>query len=93
MKSERDESRSYSIRRLLSWLRVYPGKLTLFRARKQALFSSHAPDKGWGRLVTGGLEIKAVPGDHLGMLQEPLVRVLAQQLRDCLDKEQNETGS
>ena len=72
--------------------RVYPGKVTLFRARKQGLFSSHAPDKGWGRLVTGGLEIKAAPGNHLGMLQEPLVRVLAQQLRDCLDKEQNEIG-
>ena len=58
----------------------------------QDFFSSHAPDKGWGRLAAGGLEIKAVSGDHLGMLQEPLVRVLAQQLRDCLDKEQSEKG-
>ena len=28
----------------------YPGQLTLFRARMQPLFSSHKPDKGWGRL-------------------------------------------
>jgi thioesterase domain-containing protein len=65
--------------------RVYPGRLTLFRARMQPFFSSHAPDKGWGRLAGGGLEIKVVPGNHLGMLQEPHVEVLAEQLRACLD--------
>jgi thioesterase domain-containing protein/acyl carrier protein len=66
--------------------KVYPGRLTLFRARMQPFFSSHAPDKGWERLAAGGLEIKVVPGNHLGMLQEPHVKVLAAQLRACLQQ-------
>ena len=70
--------------------RTYTGHLTLFRARMQPFFSSHEPEKGWGQLAVGGLEIRVVPGNHLGMLQEPHVRVLAQQLRDCLNKAQTE---
>jgi amino acid adenylation domain-containing protein len=66
--------------------RPYPGRLTLFRARMQPLFSSHAPDSGWEWLAAGGLDIRVVPGNHLGMLQEPHVQVLAQQLRDCLGR-------
>jgi aspartate racemase len=66
--------------------KVYPGRLTLFRARMQPFFSSHAPDKGWERLAAGGLEIKVVPGNHLGMLQKPHVRVLAEELNACLKR-------
>ena len=68
--------------------RVYPGRLILFRARMQPLFSAHDPDKGWESLAAGGLEIKVVPGNHLGMLQEPHVKVLAEQLRAYLDEAQ-----
>ena len=63
---------------------IYPGRLTLFRARMQPLFSSHRPDKGWRRVAAGGLDIKVIPGNHLGMLQEPHVKVLAKELRACL---------
>jgi len=66
--------------------KVYPGQLTLFRARMQPLFSYHKPDKGWERLAAGGLDIRIVPGNHLGMLQEPHVKILAKELKACLDK-------
>ena len=69
-------------------LRTYPGRLTLFRARMQPLFSSHAPDNGWGGVAAGELDIRIVPGNHLGMLQEPHVKVLAEELRSCLDQAQ-----
>ena len=62
---------------------VYPDRLTLFRSRMQPLFSSHKPDKGWGPLAGGGLEIRSIPGNHLGMLQEPHVKALAKELRAC----------
>jgi amino acid adenylation domain-containing protein len=65
--------------------RSYPGRLTLFRAQMQPLFSSHRPDKGWRRVAAGGLDVKVVPGNHLGMLQEPHVKILAKELRACLD--------
>jgi aspartate racemase len=68
--------------------RVYPGRLSLFRARMQPFFSSHDPEKGWGKLAARGVEIRVVPSNHLGMLQEPHVRVLAKQLRACLDEAQ-----
>src|SRR5262249_1972440 len=70
--------------------RAYPSLLTLFRARMQPLFSAHAPDNGWGHLATGGLDIRVIPGNHLGMLQEPHVRVLAEQLGTCLDGAQRQ---
>jgi thioesterase domain-containing protein len=63
---------------------IYPGRLTLFKARMQPLFSSHRPDKGWRRLAAGGLDIRVVPGNQLAMLKEPHVRVLAEQLSDLL---------
>jgi aspartate racemase len=65
--------------------RTYPGRLTLFRAQMQPLFSSHRPDKGWRRFAAGGLDVRVVPGNHLGMLQEPHVKTLAKELRACLD--------
>ena len=66
--------------------RIYPGRITLFRARMQPFFSSHDPEKGWGKLAAGGLDVRVVPGNHLGMLQEPHIRILAEQLRTCLDR-------
>jgi thioesterase domain-containing protein/acyl carrier protein len=66
--------------------RLYPGRLTLFRARMQPLLSSHDPENGWGRLAAGGLDIRVVPGNHLGMLQEPHVQVLAELLKLCLEQ-------
>jgi aspartate racemase len=56
----------------------------------QPLFSLHDPEKGWGRLAAEGLDIRLVPGNHLGMLQEPHVRVLAEQLRACMNKARTE---
>ena len=69
--------------------RLYPGRLTLFRASMQPFFSSRTlPIRAGGELAAGGLEIKVVPGNHVGMLQEPHVRVLAERLRYCLDRAQ-----
>lgn len=70
--------------------RVYPDQVTLFKAsdRVDAATAYVDPDLGWGQLAAGGLEIYEVPGDHLTMLKEPHVQVLAEKLRDCLDKAQ-----
>jgi thioesterase domain-containing protein len=65
----------------------YAGHLTLFRARMQPLFSSHDPRKGWSRVATGGIEVRNIPGNHLGMLQEPHVQVLARELKACIERE------
>jgi hypothetical protein len=63
--------------------RVYPGKVTLFRASHRETVGSDAR-LGWGELAAGGLEIHEVPGDHFSFWQEPNVRVLAERLTACL---------
>ncbi|MDB9312398.1 amino acid adenylation domain-containing protein [Spirulina sp. CS-785/01] len=66
----------------------YTGKLTLFRAmdRKAEVGTELDPQYGWGEIAVGGLEIYDVPGDHLLMLQEPNVQVLAQKITECLNQ-------
>ena len=47
----------------------------------------------WSSLVQGGFEIKMLPGNHLTMVEEPHVRVLVQELENCLDRASPSTRS
>ncbi len=69
----------------------YPGKVILFRAMNQSQFDAYytAPQL-WGSLAAGGLEVHAVPGDHISILQKPHVQVLAAKLRACLEQAQTD---
>lgn len=70
--------------------RPYPGKVILFRAMDRDQFKPEDSDSqfGWGELAAGGLEVHHVPGNHLGILKEPDVRVLAEKLQECLERVQ-----
>jgi amino acid adenylation domain-containing protein len=71
---------------------VYPGKITLLRAFEVLAEDSggvfaqsfRQPALGWGELTTEPIEIHEVPGDHVTILAEPHVRVLADKLKCCL---------
>ena len=63
----------------------YAGKVTLFRATERPADDPPTPDLGWGELANDGVEIHDVPGDHLSMIHEPHVQILAEQLAQCLD--------
>lgn len=65
----------------------YPGRITLFRARKQPL-SVMDPTLGWGRYAAGGVAVNVMPGTHEKMLEEPNVHVLATELKACLAEAQ-----
>jgi thioesterase domain-containing protein len=76
-------------------VRAYPDRVTLFGlARRDGMSDSLfdpalvdiAPDLGWGRIATGGVEVHELPGDHVSILAEPHVRVLGEELRDCLER-------
>lgn len=54
-----------------------------FQIRKVVRRKHEDKLNGWGKLVTGGVELRTVPGNHFSMLREPNVQVLAEQLRDC----------
>jgi thioesterase domain-containing protein/acyl carrier protein len=65
----------------------YSGQLVLFRAMDRDPFEGCSDrDLGWGRWAMDGLHIYDVPGDHLGILQDPNVRVLADHLQAHLLK-------
>ena len=64
--------------------RVYGGRVTLFRTHKQPYTRIRDPQLGWGGKASGGVEVHVVPGTHQTLLREPHVKVLAQQLSDCI---------
>src|SRR6202007_276209 len=66
--------------------RPYPGRTTLFRATKQPTGAYPDPTLGWSEFTLGGLEIHEIPGHHGSIVQEPRVGVLAERLRECLDR-------
>ena len=61
----------------------YNGKVTLFRSRGHPLFCSYDAQYGWGELA-GEVETHVIPGAHESILEEPHVRVLAENIRECL---------
>ncbi|MCB1053920.1 MAG: alpha/beta fold hydrolase, partial [Acidobacteria bacterium] len=67
--------------------RPYDGRLTLFvpriSSRDDDLESSQL---GWRPLALGGVEEHRVPGSHTTMLSSPQVQVLAERLRQCLER-------
>jgi len=62
--------------------REYPGRATLVLARHERFRRERLRE--WQALVTGGLEVRVVPGIHAAIVQEPFVRVLAREVEECL---------
>jgi thioesterase domain-containing protein/acyl carrier protein len=62
----------------------YRGRVTLFRASEEVADSDDLT-LGWRELATEGVDLHWVPGNHLTMVREPHVQVLAKELRACLD--------
>ena len=72
--------------------RPSPIPITLFRA-SVPLLSHLAMDStlGWSDLAEDEVQVHTVPGDHLSMTTEPLVRQLAKALSSALDAAQGAT--
>ncbi|MGH7816780.1 MAG: alpha/beta fold hydrolase [Candidatus Binatia bacterium] len=73
--------------------RIYPKAQSsyvpqLYSGRAVYLKSEDAREDvyGWQKLMTEGLEVLPVPGDHLNMLVEPNVRRVAETLKECLSR-------
>ncbi|MEG4109751.1 amino acid adenylation domain-containing protein [Microcoleus sp. S13_C5] len=61
----------------------YPGRAILFRAIDENHFNTL---ENWKELLLGGLDIYDIPGDHLTILQEPNVHLLAEKMRVHIDQ-------
>lgn len=81
---------------------IYPTRIALFRGTDdvpETIFSKETseflrpenmsvPALGWEPFSDGLVEIYEVPGDHISMMAEPYVQVLAQKLMACIEQAQ-----
>ena len=67
---------------------VYPNRITVLRTSTSSTTAQPDPTLGWSKLAGGGVDVHCVPGNHLTMLQKPHVQALAEQLRACVEKAQ-----
>jgi surfactin family lipopeptide synthetase A len=74
-------------------LRVYPGRIILFRSHEKSLTQLRDPHAGWSAYAGQGLEIHEIVGDHDDILLEPQVRSVAEQLKACLDSALSTSGN
>ncbi|WP_394841909.1 non-ribosomal peptide synthase/polyketide synthase [Pendulispora brunnea] len=65
-------------------MRPYAGLLSLVRVPHAEVDDGGDASLGWHEVAGGGLDIALMPGDHLGMVQEPQVAALAERLRKIL---------
>ncbi len=71
---------------------AYDGRATVFRVRRQPLFTRTRPDNGWG-LAARQVSVEITPGAHHNLMQAPYVEGLAQRLAAHLAKaRQREVG-
>jgi thioesterase domain-containing protein/acyl carrier protein len=70
---------------------VYPGHVHLFRCPGD--LSENSLDLGWGKLALDGVTISQIPASHTTIMEEPLVKDLAEQLTPFLQKTQLTTSS
>jgi hypothetical protein len=65
---------------------IYPNSITLLRTSVQSSKAHQDSSLGWSQLAEGRVEIHQVPGNHLTMLRKPHVKVLANQLKVCIER-------
>jgi thioesterase domain-containing protein len=80
LRADRAASRRYVPRR-------YPGRITYFwAAHSQRPPRVYDHREGWAQVAGGGLDVVPIPGNHLTVMVEPLVRSTAAAIRDALPR-------
>jgi amino acid adenylation domain-containing protein len=70
----------------------YAGLVTLFRVKEKSVGSLDDPYAIWWRVAAGGVDLREISGDHLSLLKEPQVRLLAEELHRALDHSSSESS-
>jgi thioesterase domain-containing protein len=60
---------------------AYPHRLTLLHTGQH----SADPTLGWGSLAAGGVDVRAMAGNHFSLLRQPHVQRVAHEIRDIID--------
>ncbi len=70
---------------------VYPGCITLFRAKKQTLEWYFGQKLGWEELVAGGVECYEIPGLFGNLFNQSSLPILIEKVKMCLEEAQIDT--
>lgn len=65
---------------------LYGGRMALIRGERSYARIHSDPLGGWGRIATGGIDVYDVPGDHMKVLEEPHVQVMAKNLTRAINR-------
>jgi thioesterase domain-containing protein len=60
-----------------------PVRVTLFVATERGIKLEELDDLGWTGYALGGVDVHRVPGDHVSLIHEPAVGLVAEELRRC----------
>ena len=64
--------------------RYYPGHIVQLWCTEMPTRSYKDRRLAWSEVAGAGLEVHTIPGNHMTILEEPHIRVLAESLRGCL---------
>jgi thioesterase domain-containing protein len=67
---------------------TYAGNVTLFLAAD--LTADYDLHDGWRELVEGRVEVHEITGNHINIIKGPHVRLLAEKLKGCLERVQED---
>jgi thioesterase domain-containing protein len=67
---------------------TFAGDVTLFLATD--LTADYDLHDGWRELVSGRIEAHEITGNHINIIKEPHVRLLAEKLKGCLERAQGD---
>lgn len=70
----------------------YAGDITLFRPENLSIGTIPEPTLGWRYLVDGNVEVIESPGDHVTIIREPYVGILAERLDGLLARVDERRG-
>ncbi|MEW6735544.1 MAG: thioesterase domain-containing protein, partial [Acidobacteriota bacterium] len=69
---------------------IYPGQAILFRSEQRFIENQINPMMGWQHLVTAGVQVEVVPGNHYTLLRKPNVEKLALLLSSAFNRIQSQ---
>jgi len=70
----------------------YPGRVTVFRVRKQRL-RNFDPSLGWKQFAQGGVQVRVLPGSHESMVDQSNFQILAREVKVSLEEIDGGTDS
>ena len=73
--------------------RLYPGRLTLFRARGGSPAINADRFGGWGETALGGVDVHDFQCDHMELFNDPHCQDVATAFQYCLDRAGQQLGS